>query len=161
MECGKLDLGLDMDLSNNYTKDNNVQKSAITTNKHYFLIVQNRHGARAPPAPSKKSYLQVVAFLPQKKLSLHSFYTFESYFYPKITVHFFHFSNIYFTAQLVIMDVIKLVFSGSDGLDWFALGTHSLNLETWEHSCFSINMSSGIVKVNSRVGPDIRLISNT
>ena len=59
------------------------------------------------------------------------------------------------------MDVIKLVFSGSDVLDWFALGTHSLNLQTWEHSFVSINMSSGIVKVNSRVGPDIRLISNT
>ena len=42
------------------------------------------------------------------------------------------------------------VLSETKTYDWFSLGTESLHLQTWEHSCVSINMSTGLVQVHSR-----------
>ena len=52
-------------------------------------------------------------------------------------------------CQFMQVDVKIFCYSGSDVIDWISLGTHSLNLQTWEHSCVSLDMTSGIVKVNA------------
>ena len=41
--------------------------------------------------------------------------------------------------------------SGTDVLDWFSLGPEGLDLQTWEHSCLSIDMQTGNITVSRKL----------